>query len=175
LSMNRLLLWIAQGFGLGRSPIAPGTLGSVLGVFWFGLLISEPRPFFYFFGLVFGLGLSVAVTGKAEELLGRKDPGSIVLDEIAAVPACFPVWMILLWRHQGHWPAADLFFQPKSWMVVVGILTLFRVFDVLKPWPVRQAQSLPGGYGVTADDVLAAVYVNVCVLGVYFIQPNWLL
>jgi phosphatidylglycerophosphatase A len=173
--MNHLVIFIAQGFGLGRSPVAPGTVGSILGLFWFSLLISTPVPFLYFLGLAAGLGLSVFITGKAEEFLGRKDPGCIVLDEIAAVPGCFLIWLTVLWRHNGHWPGAESIFQSKNWIVVLAVFVLFRAFDVLKPWPVRQAQNLPGGYGVTADDVLAAVYVNLFVLGVYFIQPTWLL
>ena len=51
--------------------------------------------------------------------------------------------------------------------MTLGVFALFRFFDVLKPWPVQQSQSLPGGWGVTIDDVLAAIYVNLAVLLVY--------
>jgi len=173
--MKRLVVFIAQGFGVGRSPVAPGTIGSVLGLAWFAFLISPANSLLFALGLILSFGLSVLVTGRAEQELGQKDPGSIVLDEIVAVPPCFALSIIVAWRQSGHWPDAGFFFRSEKWLTVLGVLAAFRAFDVLKPWPVRQAQNLPGGYGVTADDVLAAVYVNLCVLGVYFIQPNWLL
>ena len=53
------------------------------------------------------------------------------------------------------------------WPLTLGVFALFRFFDVVKPWPVRQSQSLPGGWGVTVDDALAAVYVNLTVLAAY--------
>ena len=160
---------------MGRFPIAPGTLGSILGLFWFLLLISGHSSFFYFFGLVLGVGLSIVVTGSAEDFLGEKDPGSIVLDEIVAVPVCFASWVIVLCLQKGHWPSVESFFQSEKWLVTVGVVAMFRVFDVFKPWPVRQAQHLSGGFGVTLDDALAALYVNVSFWPVYLIMPNWFL
>ena len=59
------------------------------------------------------------------------------------------------------------FFSAQTWPLTLGVFVAFRFFDVAKPWPVYQSQSLPGGWGVTIDDVLAAVYVNAVVLLVY--------
>lgn len=110
----------------------------------------------------------------AEKSLDQKDPGSVVLDEIVAVPVCFLIWVIVIWRQSGHWPSLNSFFGSEKWIVTLGVLVAFRVFDVLKPWPVRQAQDLPGGFGVTVDDLLAAFYVNLGVLVAYLTEPSWL-
>ena len=64
-------------------------------------------------------------------------------------------------------PGAAYFFSARTWPLTLGVFAAFRLFDVAKPWPVYQSQSLHGGWGVTIDDVLAAVYVNLVVLLVY--------
>ena len=106
--------------------------------------------------------------GFAERRSGfcsETDPGSVVLDEIAAMPVCCVSWVLLFARQQhGVWPEPLQLLSRPHWIWLVGIFIAFRVFDIAKPWPVRQSQSLPGGWGVTVDDVLAAGYVNVVVL-----------
>ena len=160
-------LWIAQGFGVGRIPVAPGTFGSVAGVLWFGLLLGTGNLWLFAAGTVAALALSVWLCGAAEETLGQKDPGSVVLDEIAAMPGCFWGWVaILVWK-TGAMPGSADFFSARTWPLTLGVFAAFRFFDVVKPWPVHQSQSLRGGWGVTIDDVLAAVYVNLVVLLVY--------
>ncbi len=162
--MNRLLLWIAQGFGSGRIPVAPGTFGSVVGLGWFALLLLTGNLWLFLGGTLLGLALSVWLCGVGEKILGQTDPGSIVLDEITAIPLCFAGWVILtLWQNHPF-PAPGFFFTQPNLLPTLGVFVAFRFFDVLKPWPVRQSQSLPGGWGVTVDDALAALYVNVVVL-----------
>ncbi|HNR70273.1 MAG TPA: phosphatidylglycerophosphatase A [Verrucomicrobiota bacterium] len=157
-------LWIAQGFGVGRIPLAPGTFGSLLGLLWFGLLLLTGHLWLFLAGTLAALALSVWLCGAAERSLGQTDPGSVVLDEIAAMPLCFLGWMAVQFWHTGAWPALSAFFSARTWPLTLAVFAAFRLFDILKPWPVRQSQSLPGGWGVTMDDVLAAVYVNVIVL-----------
>jgi phosphatidylglycerophosphatase A len=160
-------LFIAQGFGVGRIPVAPGTFGSVVGVLWFGLLLALGKLWALVLGSLAGFALSVWLCGVAERILGQKDPGSVVLDEITAMPVCFFSWVgIVLWR-TGALPEAGYFFSKETWPLTLGVFAAFRLFDVAKPWPVRQSQSLPGGWGITVDDFLAALYVNVVVLLVY--------
>jgi phosphatidylglycerophosphatase A len=160
-------LWIAQGFGAGRIPWAPGTFGSLVGVLWFGLLLMTGNMWLFIGGMIGGIGLSVWLCGVADKHLGQKDPGSVVLDEIAALPVCFFTWaIILLWKN-GSLPAFASFFSAQTWPLTLGVFVAFRFFDIAKPWPVRQSQSLPGGWGITIDDVLAAIYVNTVVLVVY--------
>src|SRR5262245_53097009 len=87
--VNSLKLWLAQGFGIGRIPFAPGTFGSLLGLLWFALLISTSKLWVLIAGTLLGLGLSVWLCGEGERILKQKDPGSVVLDEVAAIPLCF--------------------------------------------------------------------------------------
>src|SRR6185436_1166808 len=126
---------------------------------WLVLLLSTMNLWLFFAGMIIGIYLSVWICGKAEEILRQRDPGSIVLDEICAVPLCFVPWLVSEWVHKGVWPSLETFFGAKSWYITAVIFVLFRIFDILKPWPVRQSQRLPAGWGVVADDVLAAVYV----------------
>ena len=154
-----LALWIARGFDIGRLPIAPGTWGSLVGVLWFVVLLAPGNLWIYVAGVLLGFGLSVWLCGVAERILDQTDPGSVVLDEIVALPVCFLPWVVREWLRRQAMPPVETFFAGGAWMFTVLIFILFRVFDVLKPWPVRQSQSLPGGWGVTTDDLLAAVYV----------------
>jgi phosphatidylglycerophosphatase A len=169
---EEFMLWIAQGFGIGRIPIAPGTFGSVLGVLWFDLLLSTGRTWVLFSGTVAGLALSVWLCGFAERLLRQKDPGSVVLDEIAAMPVCFLAWVgLVLWKTRVL-PGVDYFFSGDHWPLTLGVFAAFRFFDIVKPWPVRQSQRLTEGWGITVDDFLAAIYVNLAVLVVWLLVAN---
>lgn len=169
-----LVIWLAQGFGLGRIPWAPGTFGSLLGLGWFAVLLLVAQLSPVSAGVLFlgSILASVWTCEAAEILLGEKDPGSIVLDEIVALPTCFLGWVIYLRLQLGALPSLDLFFGPATWFLALGVFLAFRFFDIAKPWPVRQSQSLPHGWGVMADDQLAAVYVNVVVLAVHFVRQG---
>jgi phosphatidylglycerophosphatase A len=83
------------------------------------------------------------------------------------MPVCFLGWVAVLACKTGVLPGVADFFSVHTWPWTLGVFVAFRFFDVAKPWPVYQSQSLPGGWGVTIDDVLAAVYVNAVVLLVY--------
>jgi phosphatidylglycerophosphatase A len=167
--VNALLLWLAQGFGIGRIPVAPGTFGSVVGLAWFALLLFTGSLWLFILGCLIGVALSVWLCGVGEKILNAKDPGSIVFDEIAAIPICFLGWVIVHITKAGSFPTPEYFFSKQNILPTLGVFAAFRFFDVLKPWPVRQSQSLPGGWGVTVDDALAAVYVNVVVVAVLFV------
>ena len=157
---NAFILWIAQGFGVGRIPFAPGTFGSLVGLLWFAVLLLPGNLWFCLGGMLAAIFLSVWLCGAAETILKRTDPGSVVLDEIVAVPLCFAVWVGKYLLQHGILPAPGYFFSRDAWPLTLAVFAAFRLFDVLKPWPVRQSQRLPGGWGVTIDDVLAAFYVN---------------
>ena len=154
-------LFVAQGLGVGRIPFAPGTFGSLLGLVWFAMLIATGNFWAYLAGAIEGIAFSIWLCDDAEKFLGETDPGSVVLDEIIAIPFCFLPWVASEWWSRGAFPSVEYFFTgPALWMTL-GLFVLFRVFDIWKPWPIRQIQRLPGGWGVTADDLLAAVYVAV--------------
>lgn len=157
--LRAVILFVAQGFGVGRIPFAPGTWGSLVGLFWFAALLATGRYELYLLGALCGAGLSVWLCGAAERILRQKDPSSVVLDEIIAIPFCFFPWITAQWLRNGKLPTLETIFASRGLMTVAAIFILFRVFDILKPWPIRQSQRLPGGWGVTVDDLLAAIYV----------------
>lgn len=151
-------LWVAQGFGVGRIPVAPGTFGSLVGLAWTAVLLAAGNGWIYLLGCSAGFVLSVWLCGEAERQLKQTDPGCIVLDEIAALPVCFAPWVIQQgYKSTGNFAMSDWATQWHGGLPLAGFL-LFRLLDIWKPWPVRQSQRLPGGWGVTVDDFLAATY-----------------
>ena len=161
--MNRLILLVAQGLGTGLSPKAPGTVGTLLGLPLFILLLL-PGNFWFFIGMLVFLSIaSVYFCERAEVILNQRDPGSIVIDEIVAVPLCFTGWVSALYFSSGVMPEWLHFFSGQNAGWTAGVILLFRVFDIAKPWPVGPSQSMPKGWGVTMDDLLAALYVNIVV------------
>ena len=148
----------------------PGTFGSLLGLAWFVLLIAPRNVWLFGLGACVAAGASVWFCGAAEKILRQTDPGSVVLDEIVAMPLCFVAWMGVYFRDHQQAPGLDHFFADGHWVWTVGIFAAFRLFDIAKPWPVRQSQTLPGGWGVTIDDLLAAAYVNFCTLAVWAVK-----
>jgi phosphatidylglycerophosphatase A len=153
-------LFVAQGFGVGRIRFAPGTFGSLVGLIWFAMLAATGNFWAYLAGAIEGIAFSIWLCDDAEKILGETDPGSIVLDEIIAIPFCFLPWMAFAWGRDHSLPEMSELFSGRGFWMTVGGLALFRLFDIWKPWPVRQVQHLPGGWGVTADDLLAAAYVG---------------
>src|SRR3954469_6376131 len=145
-------LWIVTFFGAGKSPVAPGTVGSLATAVLLYLLhlkFSLPLPF-----LVVVLVLLLASSTAAVMLrpwaiqhFGRKDPGPFVLDEVAGV--CLT--MLFLPSFQDH---------RELWVVVTAFIA-FRIFDIWKPPPCPQLEKLPAGWGILADDLMAAVYANI--------------
>src|SRR5712671_6829588 len=136
--MFDLRLWVAQGFGAGRIPLGPGTFGSVVGLGWFALLVASGKLWVFVGGTLAGVALSVWLCGEGERILQRKDPGSVVMDEIAAIPICFAGWMgMVIWK-TGMMPGVERFFGGSNWVLTAGIFVAFRFFDIVKPWPVKQ-------------------------------------
>lgn len=133
--------WIATGFGVGYSPIMPGTLGSLLG-FSFFLSLRPLPPVLYLLTLIAFVFLGVHTAGLSESFFQKKDASEIVIDEIVTIMGV----LFLIPPSVGWWFAG---------------LVAFRVFDILKPPPCRQFERLPGGWGVMADDLLAGAYTVV--------------
>ena len=149
-------VWIATGAGIGYLPV-PGTFGAAAGL---GIVAALARWVTYRSWLwalvgvvtaaVFALGVWAA--GRAEEFFGSADPSYVVIDEVAGQMVTF------LLRPDAPW----------RWLLAGFVL--FRIFDVLKPFPAGRAEGLPGGWGVMTDDVVAGAYslVVVAVLGFVF-------
>src|SRR4051794_8206119 len=131
-ALSGLVLWIAQGFGVGRIPVGPGTFGSFLGLLWFAILMlmASGSVGFGLFGLAAGIVLSVWLCGRGEEILGEQDPGSIVLDEVIAVPVCFISWIWIVYSRDGFLPEVGYFFSARTWPLTLAVLVLFRLFDI---------------------------------------------
>ena len=129
---------IATGFGAGCLPVAPGTWGTLPGVLlcW---LMQPLHPAIYLAVMIVLILLGIPLCSEVERQLGEKDHASIVFDEITA----FPLTMFLAPFNLGT--------------LVLGFL-LNRLMDIVKIWPCRALQSLPGGWGIMLDDLAAAVY-----------------
>lgn len=136
---EKLIKLAAAGFGSGYAPLAPGTAGSLVGIPLYLAFSVMPWPV-WLITIAALTCLAWYLAEEAEKLFGRKDAPCIVIDEIAGLQ-----WTLFL-------------VVPTLLHTVLGFV-LFRLFDVLKPFPARLFQErLPGGYGVVADDLAAAVY-----------------
>jgi phosphatidylglycerophosphatase A len=156
--MDAFWLLLAQGLGIGRLPRAPGTFGTLLGFGWLLVALIPGGPWFFASAVILGILGAFWVCGRAEVILGRHDPPSVVLDEIVAVPLCFVPVIVDQSMRTGFPSAIEFARHWPFWLLPAGFV-VFRFFDVYKPWPVRQVQSLPGGFGVVSDDLLAAAWV----------------
>jgi phosphatidylglycerophosphatase A len=131
---------IATGLGSGYSPFAPGTAGSLVGLaFWWPLHTLPVTVQVAAIVLLFFVGvLAAAIVARR---LGLHDPSIVVVDEVVGM------WISLL-------------FLPFTPATAIAGFVLFRIMDVVKPYPARQLEALPGGWGIMADDVMAAIYAN---------------
>ncbi len=128
---------VATAFGSGYAPFAPGTAGSAVGLLLFWPMAALPWPWPAAASAVLFLVGSLAA-GRVARRVGLKDPGIVVVDEVV-----------------GQWVTLTaLPFTPVT--AAVGFL-LFRVMDVVKPWPARDLERVPGGWGIMADDVGAGL------------------
>jgi phosphatidylglycerophosphatase A len=138
---DRGILFLATGCGCGNSPYAPGTVGS-LAALPLGWWLSHRAPGYALaFAALFAL-IAIGVAHRAAALMQRKDPGAVVIDEIAGVlVACLGLQLSLVGS-----------------LIAVG---LFRVFDILKPFPVGWLdRRLKGGLGIVVDDLAAGLLAN---------------
>ncbi len=138
--MDRLTRWVLSFGGLGYAPLAPGTAGTA-GAVAVAFLLPGGEAWLPAAAGVILLSslLTIGLTPRAERLAGKKDPGLIVLDEVA-----------------GYFVTVLPFGGAPGWLLM-GFLA-FRVLDVAKPWPGRRFERLPGGVGVLLDDLLAGAY-----------------
>ncbi len=148
------LLWLAFGLGTGLAPRAPGTAGTLLGVVLQLGLLWLPQLAYYsmvMLTILAGIGLC----GYAARRLGVHDHPGIVWDEVAGF-------------------VLAMCFAPPGWQFLLAGFVLFRVFDIVKPWPIRWIdQRVQGGLGIMLDDLLAGLFTGVLLwlLGRYAILP----
>lgn len=136
-----ITILLATGFYTGYSPFAPGTIGTIIGI-PLGFSLSGFSTTSQIVVIVLLFLFFSFISGKAEEILNKKDAPSIVCDEILGF-------------------LAAMFLIPYTIFNIVVMFFLFRFFDILKPFPIRTIdQRLKNGYGIVLDDVIAGVYAN---------------
>jgi len=149
--MSHFFLLLATGFGIGYSPFAPGTLGTLIAIPVYYFLSEIPSPI-YEITLIAFFFLSVWISENAEIIFRKKDDQRIVIDEMIGF------LITMLW-------------VPKTTLFIIIGFFLFRFFDILKPSPLRLIDKrLKGGFGIVLDDVMAGVYANVMlqIISYYF-------
>ena len=144
---NRFAHWLATCGPVGKSPIAPGTLGSLLAVPVI-LSLGTGVSVYVVLTIVFILA-AIWSSGVRSRELGVHDPPSVVIDELCGMLVSFV-------------------YLPVRWQTVVLGFILFRAFDILKPPPIRWIERLPVGFGIVLDDVMAGVYANVLMQGLVY-------
>lgn len=153
--MTRLAVFLATVGYCGYFPIAPGTVGSAAGLIVYALVWWTQSPVLEV-GLIVGLfAVGVWAGTVAERYFGGIDPGPIVLDEV--------VGMLI-----------TLAFIPVGLSGAIAGFVLFRIFDVIKPFPAGRFERLHGGLGVMADDAMAAVYANLSLRLAIWMLPGWI-
>lgn len=180
---------LATSFGLGYIPVAPGTFASVAGLilallpfqalnligaagiqsFAVGRIAVDPLLITQIAVAVFVALLGVLVSTRSARYWQQKDPQRVVIDEVSGqhlallLGSILPVW----WRPEAYsWAPRALGFityeSALSWKYLLLGFILFRAFDIWKPFPARQAESLRGGWGIMADDWIAGIYAGLC-------------
>jgi phosphatidylglycerophosphatase A len=138
-------LALATVFGVGYVPFAPGTFGSAVGLLvWWPLHAASAAVQASVIVALFAIG---SWSGSvAERDLLRADPSQVVIDELMGM-------------------LITLFLNPVGWAGAIAAFLLFRLADVVKPFPANRLERIPGGVGIMADDAMAAVYANLVLRG----------
>jgi phosphatidylglycerophosphatase A len=136
---------IASACGAGYAPIVPGTFGTLAAVPLFYLIAIYGNRWILGLAAIVLFGIGVWVSTKAEILYGRKDPSKVVIDEVMG----FLVAMLFL---------------PFQVKYVLISFVVFRIMDIVKPWPAQQIQVLHGGWGIMLDDLFAGIYSGLVIL-----------
>lgn len=147
---DSFLMHVARVWLAGKSPVMPGTAGSLAGIALAPFIFMPLPVWLRVAALCLLLWLGTKACGKAEEVLQKKDPQEVVIDEV------FGQWLVCL-------PFAALNF----WGYLAAFL-LFRFFDITKPWPVSAAENIPGGLGVMLDDGVAGLFAMLSLAGLHW-------
>jgi phosphatidylglycerophosphatase A len=150
--MKKAAVAIASAAGLGYAPVAPGTFGSAGGVVIYLLTASWSLP--AQLSLAFGVtAIGVWASHVAAGHFGRSDPSQVVIDEVAGQ-------LVTMLGTGAGWKGA-----------LIGFL-LFRAFDIVKPWPANKLEALHGGWGIMADDIMAAIYSCAILHAIIWLVPG---
>jgi phosphatidylglycerophosphatase A len=153
--VTRIAVFVATFGYAGYFPIAPGTVGSLAGLAVY-LLVWWTQSIAVEIALIVGLfGAGVWAGTIAERFFGGIDPGPIIIDEVVGM-------------------LVTLAFIPVGPSGAIAGFVLFRIFDVFKPYPAGRLERLHGGFGVMADDAMAAIYANVMLRILLWVMPGWI-
>ena len=152
--ITTLGLGIATVGGIGYIPVAPGTFGSAAGLLVWWLLPSNMSAQAAAIIVLFAVGSWAG--NIAEHHFGKTDPGQVVIDEVVGI-------------------LITLFMNPVTWKGALAGFLLFRVSDIVKPYPSNRLEQLHGGVGVMADDAMAAVYANLALRGFLWLSGRLLI
>lgn len=153
--MTRLAVFLATVAYCGYFPVAPGTVGSAAGLVVY-LLVWWTRSPLLEASLILGtFAIGTWAATHAERFFGGIDPGAVVIDEVLGM-------------------LITLALLPVSMTGVAAGFLLFRLFDVVKPYPAGRMEHLPGGYGIMLDDAMAGVYAHLVLRLCMWWMPSWL-
>jgi phosphatidylglycerophosphatase A len=153
--VTRLALFLATAGYSGYFPIAPGTVGSAVGLVVYLLVWRTRSPILEVALIVAVFALGTWAATRAERFFGGIDPGPVVIDEVLGM-------------------LVTLALIPAEWPAMIAGFVIFRVFDVIKPFPADRLEKLHGGFGIMADDAMAGVYANLTLRLVMWLAPGWI-
>jgi phosphatidylglycerophosphatase A len=151
----RLAVFVATVAYCGYFPIAPGTAGSAAGLVVYLLVWWTRSPVVEIALIAATFAAGTWAAGHAERYFGGIDPGQVVIDEVLGM-------------------LITLAFIPAGWAAMLAGFVLFRVFDVIKPYPANRLEKFHGGFGVMADDAMAGVYANIALRVLMWLAPAWI-
>jgi phosphatidylglycerophosphatase A len=154
--MQRISVVVATGFGLGYSPVASGTVGTLPGVLWVWWFFPQFSLLQQVVAAAILAVLAIPFCDAAEKTFEKKDDGRIVADEYMTFPICVIGLPVTI-----------------PWVLAMAFLTS-RFFDILKPPPARGLQRIHGGFGIVIDDVFASIYSLLTNHLLYYAITRWL-
>jgi phosphatidylglycerophosphatase A len=131
---------------VGMTFPAPGTWGSLAGIIFFVVCCAQMNDIELLIAALIVAYPAIGICGQAEIIMGRRDPGEVILDEVVAIPLCLIGWRII---------AVPGFLGFMG--ILVAAFAVFRFYDIKKPWVIDKLQALPGGWGIVLDDTAAAL------------------
>ena len=153
--MIRLAVFIATAGYCGYFPIAPGTVGSAAGLVVYLLVWWTRSPIVEIALMAATFAIGTWAATHAERYFGGIDPGPVVIDEVLGM-------------------LVTLAFIPAGWSAMLAGFVVFRVFDVIKPFPADRLEKFHGGFGIMADDAMAGVYANIALRLLMWLLPAWI-
>ncbi len=157
--MKSLSKIIATFFGVGYFPVAPGTLTSLIVVLLYKFYLHSLSWPIYLLLLFFLFSVGIFTSTKYSLEIKKHDPRRIVIDEAFGQ-------LLVLFQIGESW--------GTGWLPLLSCFLLFRIFDIIKPFPIKKVETLPNGWGIVMDDLVAAVYAGV-IINLYLLLKSYFL